>query len=187
MMISSVSSQWASYRNTFVESTGTDANSSFSGLVNSYVLYYERYLRSGKVGLPVGAMSGVALPEITEAYYSPTLSKELAITALNTVKSYYEGRSYNNSTDGTGMKDYFAAMGTKDGNGKLLADVVTEEMDQAITGLQALNGNIRDAVSNNRPAVLAIYDELQDVVPLLKVDMVSALGISITYVDNDGD
>lgn len=186
-MITNVSNQWTSYRNSFIENTGTDASSSFSGLVNSYVLYYERYLRSGKIGLPVGAMSGVAMPELTEAYYTPSLSKELALTSLAAVKAFYEGKSYDNSTDGNGMRDYFAAIGTKDESGKLLADVVTDEVDQVITGVQGLNGTIRNAVSTNRPAVLAIYDELQDVVPLLKVDMVSAFGISITYVDNDGD
>jgi len=181
-----VSDAWSSYKTAFVASTGTDVNSSVSKMVNAYVLYYERFLRSGKIGLPAGAMTGNALPQLTEAYYSPSLSNELATTALQAVRDFYEGKSYNGATNGAGMRDYFAAIGTKE-NEKLIADILAEEMEQAQTALNALNTPIKDAVTNNRPTVLGVYDQLQDVVPLLKVDMVSAFGISITYVDNDGD
>ena len=34
---------------------------------------------------------------------------------------------------------------------------------------------------------VASYNEMQKAVRLLKVDMTSALGITVTYVDNDGD
>lgn len=185
--VQTVNNNWATYKNTFIESTGTDAGSSLSKLVNSYVLYFERYLRSGKVGLPVGVMTGVAAPQLTEAYYSPELSKELASAALNAMKHFYDGRIYNTGVEGQGLRDYLAAIGTKDNNGKLMSDVIATEMDEAITSLNALNVTIKDGVSNNRADVISVYESLQEIVPLLKVDMVSALGISITYVDNDGD
>lgn len=185
--LQTVNTGWAGYKTTFVNSTGTDAGSSTSKMVNAFVLYYERYLRSGKIGLPVGAMTGVAKPEIAEAYYSPDLQKELVHTALGAVQAFYEGKSYNGAA-GTGMKNYLAAIGTKDDNGKPMADLISEELQQAATGVQNLNGNsIVSNVATNRTAVLQVYDQLQQVVPLLKVDMVSAFGISITYVDNDGD
>jgi len=186
-MITGVQSAWAGYKDAFVESTGVSANSSLSQLVNSYVLYYERYLRSGKIGLPVGAMAGTPSPGLTEANYSPALSKDLAVAAMKAVRQFYEGMSYDGTNNGVGMRDYLAAIGTKDEQGKLMSDVVAAEMDEATTALEGLNGTIKDAVTNNRPAVLSVYDQLQNVVPLLKVDMVSAFGISITYVDNDGD
>ncbi|RYD56114.1 MAG: peptidase M75, Imelysin [Sphingobacteriales bacterium] len=185
--VSGVNTAWATYKGTFTQSTGTDAGSSLSKMVNSYVLYYERYLRSGKIGLPLGAMTGVAAPQLTEAYYTPDLSKELALTALRSVKNFYEGKSYDGATDGQGLRDYMSAIGTKDNNGKLMSDVIVTEMDEATAALNGLNTTIRDGVSTNRTEVIAIYESLQQVVPVLKVDMVSALGISITYVDNDGD
>ncbi|HRO42961.1 MAG TPA: imelysin family protein [Flavipsychrobacter sp.] len=181
-----VNNAWASYKTTFTDRTGTDVNSSLSKMVNAYVLYYERYLRSGKIGLPAGAMTGNALPQLTEAYYTPSLSNELAKTALNAVSNFYEGKSYDGATDGAGIKDYLASIGTMDKD-KLMSDIISDEMNEAITALNNLNTPIKEAVVNNRPAVLGLYDQLQDVVPLLKVDMVSAFGISITYVDNDGD
>ena len=185
--VTSVKNEWDAYKTTFVGATGTDVNSSLSQMVNAYVLYYERYLRSGKIGLPVGAMTGVAKPEIVEAFYSPDLSKELAVTALNSVLNFYSGKSYDGTTTGESMKSYLAALGTQDENGVLMAEYIETEINAAITSLNGLNTTIYNSVQNNRAQVLTIYDELQDVVPLLKVDMVSAFSISITYTDNDGD
>ena len=185
--VNTVKDAWQGYRTTFTESTGTDVNSSLSRMVNAYVLYYERYLRSGKIGYPVGAMTGVASPEHTEAFYSPALSKELAQAALQSVIRFYEGKSYDGSQQGEGMKSYLTALGTKDDDGTLIANQVSQALQKAATSLQGLNTTIKDGVTNNRPAVLAIYEDFQGAVALLKVDMVSAFGISITYVDNDGD
>lgn len=185
--VTGVNDAWGAYKNTFVSATGTDVNSSISQMVNSYVLYYERYLRSGKIGLPVGAMTGVAKADITEAYYSQDLSKELAATALNSVLNFYTGKSYTGISTGESMKSYLIAIGTKDDNGILMADLIETEMTGAATALAGLNGTLYNNIQNNHPQVLQVYEELQDVVPLLKVDMVSAFSISITYTDNDGD
>ena len=40
---------------------------------------------------------------------------------------------------------------------------------------------------NNKPAVNECYSKMQQLVPYTKVDMTSALGVLITYQDNDGD
>ncbi len=49
--------------------------------------------------------------------------------------------------------------------------------------------SFRIEIENNNPAtdMLLAYDEVQRIVPLLKVDMVSAMSISIDFVDADGD
>jgi predicted lipoprotein len=186
--INAVRDAWTGgYRNTFVAATGTDVSSSLSLMTNAFVLHYERYLRSGKIGLPVGAMTGTAAPQLTEAYYGPALSKELALEGMEAINSFYEGKNFDGTANGSGFKDYLAAIGTKDENDELMADLIAEEVAQATTALSGLTTTIKDGVVNNRPTVLNIYTEIQQVVPLFKVDMVSAFGISITYVDNDGD
>jgi hypothetical protein len=154
---------------------------------NAFVLYYERYLRSGKIGLPAGAMTGVAAPTLTEAYYTPALSKELAVAAMNAVKNFYNGMGYSNNIDGMGFHDYLTAIGTKDETGKAMATVISENFTTATSSLATFPATIKTGVTNNRPQILEIYQQLQSIVPLLKVDMVSAFGISITYTDNDGD
>lgn len=185
--VQQVKTEWATYKSAFVDNTGTDANSSMSQMVNSFVLYYERYLRGGKVGLPVGAMTGAAKPELVEAYYSPELSKEFIVDALTSVQNFYNGKSYNGGATGESMYSYMKALDTKDDNGVLMADLVNTELQEAITAIKAISGTMKDAVQNDRQTVLKAYDEIQDVVPLFKVDMVSAFSISITYTDNDGD
>lgn len=185
--ISAIRGDWDSYKSVFVSSTGTDASSSLSEMVNGYVMYYERYLRSAKVGLPVGAMTGVARADLSEVYYMPELGKELAIEASIAAQRFFEGYTFGTQVDGEGMYDYLAAIGTTDDDGKLMADVVVDEMEQVSNKLQNIPTNIQDGVTNNRTYILETYEELQDVIPLLKVDMVSAFSISITYTDNDGD
>ena len=186
--IAAVRDAWTGdYRNTFVAATGTDVSSSLSLMTNAFVLHYERYLRGGKIGLPVGAMTGTAAPQLTEAYYSPELSKDLALEGLEAINGIYEGKNFDGTANGSGFKDYLGAIGTKDENDKPMADLITEELAQATTALSGLTTTIKDGVVNDRPTVLSIYQEIQQVVPLFKVDMVSAFGISITYVDNDGD
>lgn len=185
--VTTVKNEWDSYKTTFVSATGTDVNSSLSQVVNAYVLYYERFLRSGKIGLPVGAMTGVARPDLVEAYYSQDLSKELANTALTSVINFYSGKGYTGTGTGESLKSYLQALGTKDDNGGAMADFIEAEMNAAKTALNNLNGTIHSNIQGNRTQVLQLYEELQDVVPLLKVDMVSAFSISITYTDNDGD
>lgn len=186
--VTAVRDAWTSnYRSTFINATGTDVNGSLSLMTNAFVLYYERYLRAGKIGLPVGAMTGVAAPNLTEAFYSPTLSKDLALSALSAINDFYEGINFNGIANGNGFKEYLAAVATKDENGQLISDLIATELAQAKTSLEGLSSPIREAVNSDRNTVLNIYTELQQVVPLFKVDMVSAFGISITYVDNDGD
>ena len=181
-----VKTAWGSYRNTFIEATGTDAAGSLSKMTNAVVLYYERFLRSGKIGYPVGAMTGTALPGHVEAVYTPELSKTLAAKGMESFIAFYEGKTYGAQNTTNGMKDYLANIGTKD-NGVLMSDIISQSLGEALTALNGLGGTLKDDVSNNRVAVLGVYDKLQGVVALLKVDMVSAFGISITYVDNDGD
>ena len=50
-----------------------------------------------------------------------------------------------------------------------------------------LPGTLGNDIIYNKPMVQETYQELQKLVPLIKVDMTSALGVLITYQDNDGD
>src|SRR5690606_3692896 len=63
-----VLNSWESgYRDTFVNSSGTTSGSSVNKFVNDYVKYYEKALRSGKIGIPSGALSGSVAKEKVEA------------------------------------------------------------------------------------------------------------------------
>ena len=49
------------------------------------------------------------------------------------------------------------------------------------------NNSLSDEIMTNKTALSVSYGELQRLVPYIKVDMTSALGVLITYQDNDGD
>ena len=68
---------------------------------------------------------------------------------------------------------------------KLAGYVRLDLAREMVTSLGAFKSEIEE---NTPPTdMLMAYDEVQRVVPLLKVDMVSAMSIAIDFVDADGD
>ncbi|HEX2534637.1 MAG TPA: hypothetical protein VHK69_12920, partial [Chitinophagaceae bacterium] len=155
-------------------------------MVNEYIMNFERFIRSGKYAIPAGVMSGTPAPEKVEAYYSRTFGTDLARAALKASADFYNGKGLN-GTNGPGLKSYLEALGQNNANAATLASNIATQFGVIDTKAAALGNSVYDAVVNNRPAVLALYDEFQKQVRYLKVDMASALGITISYTDNDGD
>lgn len=163
------------------ENSGTDVGSSLGMIVNAAVLHYERFIRDGKIGIPAGVRSsGIPRPSAVEAYYAG-YSAELAIANVKTLIRLIEGRSLN-GTDGIGIEEYLQALDA----GQLSQEIIAEA-EQSITSLETLNDPLSDQINNNLDPVLSAFEQLQQVVPLIKADMPSVLGVSITFQDNDGD
>ncbi|RMH60905.1 MAG: hypothetical protein D6685_09855 [Bacteroidetes bacterium] len=179
--------EWAAdggnYIGTFLspENAGTDVGSSLGMLINAFVLHYERFIRDGKIGIPAGVRSaGVPRPTATEAYYAG-YSAELALANVRAVRRLFLGNDRADAA-GTGLDDNLRALGAGE-----LADRIEAEMDEAIAALAALNDPLSVQIETDNDAVLAAFTALQDVIVLLKADMTSILGITITFQDNDGD
>ena len=88
---------------------------------------------------------------------------------------------------GEGLASYLQDLNTvKDG--AALDALINDQFDTARTMVDTLN-SFSDEIANNNPPtdMLLAYDEVQRAVPLLKVDMVSAMSIAIDFVDADGD
>lgn len=171
------------YASTFLsdENSGTDVGSSMGMLINAMVLHYERFLRDGKIGIPSGVRSaGHPRPSATEAYYGG-YSVELAIENMKAFKRLYLGVGLNGN-DGIGLEENLDAVGTT-----TLADEIETKIDQSLDKLKALNDPLSQQVDSNNDPVLTAFQSMQEVVTLVKADMTSALGITITYQDNDGD
>ncbi|MCY7359304.1 MAG: imelysin family protein [Rudanella sp.] len=185
-----VYSEWTGgYRDTFVNCTGLDAGCSTSKLVNGFVLHYERYIRSGKIGIPSGAMTnGVMAPEKVESFYKKDLSLTLAKTAHQAVVDFFNGKSVKTGQEGPSLKTYLNGLGARDSRtGTALTDIINAQMAISAAQLNALKGNLYDEVKINNSAVVQTYTEMQKAVRMLKVDMTTAMSITITYTDNDGD
>ena len=183
-----VLSEWKSgYSDTFVANNGASATASVDRMVNDYIFYYEKFLRAGKMGIPLGVFSGSPLPENVEAFYEKEVSKELFLEGLNAVQDFFNGQHYGSSAGGESLASYLDALNTvKDGE-----DLKAVINNQFNTARDMVNGlaSFRAEIENNTPPtnMLLAYDEVQRAVPLLKVDMVSAMSISIDFVDADGD
>lgn len=177
------------YRNTFISKTSMDMAGSTSLLVNGYVLNYERYIRSGKIGIPSGAMvGGVVFPEKVEAFYIKDLNQTLAKVAHQASIDLFNGKSVITGADGPSLKSYLNTLGAKDpASGSTLSEIVNAQFLTVNAKLDLLGPNLYEQIQTNNQAMTDVYNEMQKVVRLLKVDMTSAMSITITYVDNDGD
>lgn len=177
---------WQSgYRNSFVNNTSTSAGSSLSLLFNELSLYSERFLRTGKVRLPAGIFSGNEIkPNLVEGRFSKDYSVTYIQTALTSLSAYYYG---NGATeDGLSWDDYLQAVDADYRDTKLHLQI-RSALAEAIEKSEELSDDYVNELTNNRSKVVELYNEIQDIAVLIKIDMMQALSIKITYEDTDGD
>lgn len=189
-VLSVVQNEWATYRQEFVTSTKLDAGSPTSELVNAYVLNYERYIRSGKIGYPANVMvnDGKTYPEKVEAYYKGDLSLVLVKTAQQASLDFFNGKSVISGAEGPSFKKYLNELGAKDSKtGASLSDIINAQFAAINTHLNGLNINLSEQIKTDNQAMVDTYLAMQTLVRQLKVDMTSAMSVTITYQDTDGD
>lgn len=184
--LNAVVSSWNSgYRNTFINSKGSEIGSSLGLMVNQLNFEVD-LLKNGKIGIPLGKKSaGVIYPEKCEAYYANTISVQLAKECLQNIENTYLGRS-KNGADGLGLDDYLDALKVQHTSGTLNA-AIKNQFAIAKAKLAALPEPLSAYIVSNPTEVDAAYVEIVKLLVLLKTDMPSAIGIVITYQDGDGD
>jgi predicted lipoprotein len=173
------------YRDQFISSTSNTSTSSLNKIVNDFIFYYEKGLRANKVGIPAGVFSSNPRPDLVEGVYSKNHSKELLLNALDAVQDFYNGIDYNsNVSTGTGLADY---VNDRAGDSSLSNDI-NAQLDLVRTKIiNDLDDNLNQQVNTNNSAMISVYDELQQVVVLIKTDMLQVLNISVDFIDSDGD
>ena len=186
-----IHNQWNStYKDDFINNNETNAQgSSVSDVVNALNLHYEYYLRRGKLGLPLGVFNGFSqqpMPELVECYYYGQ-SLPFAIRAVESLQKFMNGCNYLIPEENNlGLDDYMDFTNAQQGN-SLLSEVIDNQFAEIVAALNGLNDPLSNEVVVNNAQGHETYDKLQQLVPLIKVDMTSALGVQITYQDNDGD
>ena len=128
---------------------------------------------------------GIPVPEKVEAYYANDMSVALALANIEALENLYLGRA-KDGTDGIGLDEYLIELEAQHGQG-LLATAIRDQFASIKMALQAIDEPLSEAVINNPTPVDAAYTEIQKMVVLIKTDLPSALGVLITYQDNDGD
>ncbi len=168
---------------TFVEATGTDVGSSLGLMVNELNFDLE-LIKNAEIGIPLGKKSlGNPKPGNCQAYFSEH-SVALSLHHLRALRDVFLGKS--SEGNGSGLDDHLAHTdATYDG--EPLHQAIEDQFQVAIDDLKKVPSPLSDAVVNSSSKVDDAYAEVQKLVVLLKSDMPSALGVQITYQDNDGD
>ena len=177
---------WGSYLNTFETGTGNSVSSSLGLLLNSMDQDFE-ILKNDRLGIPLGLIPvGVVspvLPKEVEAYYSG-ISVQLALAQLKAVQGIYLGTGGHGN--GQGLINYLINAKAKY-NGGPMSDTIKVAFASAVTALQAVPDPLSQTIQTSTTGAQAAFTQCQRLVALLKTDMPSALGVLITYGDNDGD
>jgi len=180
-----VNTSWPStYLAEFKSNTGTDVGSSLGFLVNELNFDYE-LIKTAKVGIPLGKKTlGIAQPEKVEAFYSG-ISAELALASFRGIEQLYRGMDAKGN-NGLGLDDHLSSLGAKY-NGGSLVEAIDAQLALVASTLAPVPDPLSATIQNSPNTVDAAYTELQKMIVLFKTDMPSALGVLITYQDNDGD
>ena len=168
------------YRDTFVNNTSSSNTGSVDRFTNDFIIYYEKYLRSGKVGIPAGAFSGTVQPTKVESYYHPSFSKELLKEALLATQNFFNGQSAGNSTNGASFKTYLDYLDSMK-DGEQLSSLINDRFENSFQKINELDASLLQQIETDNNKMLETFDALQSNVILLKIDMLQALSISVDY------
>ncbi len=178
--VESVQQSWRdSYRETFIQQTGTAAGSSLSLLINHWNKHYE-ILKRDRIGIPSGILTlGFTNPDQVEAPHSG-ISAELARASLQGIETIYRGKG------GLGLDDYLEYIGAEK-DGASLNTLIRQQFVAAMESLAKIQDPLREAVDADNGTVIEAYNDLTRQVVNIKTDLPTALCVSITYIDNPSD
>jgi len=185
----SIENKWNNEKQDFIndyESVAT--GTSISIIVNSFNKHFEYYIRRGKFGLPLNVFDQFTQdvdPHLVECYFYGK-SLPFAIKGIESLKKLINGYNFNTDENLTGFDDYLNFVGAQH-SGINLSTKINNQIDHILTAINGLNDPLSTEIQTNKTQVDNAYEKLQQLVPLLKVDLTSALGVLITYADNDGD
>ena len=183
-----VLSAWNStYRDDFVASTGTEAGSSIANCsVHSIVCTKATFESRSWAAQWCDDMSGNPQPSLVEAPFAEDWSIDLLSEGLKACAHLYFGDQANGASSSLGLDDYLKSLGDVSYGQGLHEDIVGQ-LASAQAAVATMQDPLASFVVDQQQASLDVYNELQALVVLWKVDMMSSLGVLITYQDNDGD
>lgn len=175
----------SSYRNAFVANNGIQVTSAVNFTANEFVKNLEKDIRTAKIGFPAGLFStnNAVKPNNVEAFYKNDISKILLNESIKASQDFFNGKHFNSTTTGIGLKSYLDFVKKN----SQLSDLINAQYNKVFAINNALNNSFSSQVTNDNAKMLSSFDALQQNVIYTKVDMTQALNITIDYVDGDGD
>lgn len=162
-------------------SRGTDVGSAIGILINTMDQHFQRYLRDGKVAIPAGVRSaGVPRPTAVEAYHGG-YGRTLLQKALEAYEQLLAGEGLT-STRGMSIYEYLDNIDQSD-----LKVSLQLALQASLQQASKLDNSLSAQIEQDNEAMITLFLGLQDFVTLIKSDLASVVGITITNQDNDGD
>ncbi|MDB5274306.1 MAG: Imelysin [Chitinophagaceae bacterium] len=176
--------QWAlgkgNYVTIFETNTKNDISGSLSLLVNSMIQQVDA-VKTNKIGDPLGATSGTITPTAVEAYYS-RYSFACIQENLACVQYLMTGKGYG-SMNGSGI----SLLLNNNEQQRAVYNEITTNLSGDMTDITSIIVPLDQAVLDHNTTVSDLYNSTKLLVKMLRLDLASALQISVTYTDNDGD
>jgi len=133
-------------------------------------------MKGPRIGWPFGKQSnGIVFATKSEAYFAG-IGSELAGANIKSLKNTFVG------TGGKGISAYLVSLNKETLNNDVLA-----QFDMVIGKIEAIPDPLSTSFTEDADKVEEAYKEIQKLLTLLKTDVSSALGVQISFMDNDGD
>jgi predicted lipoprotein len=138
--------------------------------------------RSDKLGRPLGEAAGEVQPDQSESRFSGRSIEDLN-DALDGIEWLYFGGT--SVRDGGASFDGLSRYATE--RGQALDAPIRAALTQARDALSAVGAPVHIAVVDNPAAVTQVSTQFEQLQRLFQVDLIGALGLSLSFNDNDGD
>ena len=167
--------RWNNYRNSFITNDATGINGSINLIINQMNALLEDVKRF-KIGEPGGF-------EGTNTSNHIKLQAEKSSTSLTLITNNIEGIKEVYFGKDNGIDDYVSSIT----NNNTLNTKVTNKFTEIENSINAINSPLHTAINTQTNEVKALYDKVNELIILLKVEVANALNVTITFTDNDGD
>jgi predicted lipoprotein len=173
---SSLKERWENYSTAFINNTATDINGSINLIINQVNFLLENIIRF-KVGEPAGLENSTVInPKLLQADKSE-ISLEIIKENIAAVKTLYYGSS-------EGLDIYVSTITNNENINDAIA-IAFSAIESSIASIS--NTTLKKSIENDNYVVNELYNHLKDLIILIKVDVASALSVTVTFTDNDGD
>ena len=137
------------------------------------MFFLDTTIKDKKLAIPAGldATCDGACPEKAESQWAH-VSKENIVANLKAFQRTFHGGL--NAEENIGFDDFLVELEYDE-----LAETMTNDIIAAINAVEAIDGNLKDALSNDSSKVQAAYDAVKAVTDSLKGDFVTILGLTI--------
>lgn len=164
------------YRFTFAKNTGTSVSGSLSKLVNRLLSQLD-LLKAEQLGIPLGKYTVSDFDLTKLPAYASEHSKGLAVANFQACHRLLVGPATDKS-----LMAQLSVLGKDDLRAEI--ETIVDELANALPGSPA---PWETTIQPNSPEFENIFNKVDALFGLLKGDMVTALGIQLTFSDNDGD